>query len=591
MEFKDQLKSYIQQLNCTAKELSIATNLSAAVISRYKNGLRVPNLNSDTINKLATGIKEIASDKNIQIGSIEDIENSFIDTFSNNNVDYDIFSEKFSLLLSTMNINVSSIAKYLNFDPSYISRIRTAQRHPADVKLFSENVGHYLFNTYRRDSDKLQLSNIIQKSVIDITKEEDFVKIISKWMCSNQVNHSQRIDYNDIISEFVTLIDEFNLNEFTDAYRLMAEHIQSEPTKLPMCKTYISSSAVKQFTADLFKYMLSNTSQGPVYFFADSSLSSYFQDREYLQLFISCFALLLIRNVQINIIHNINLPIENILEGMRTWIPFYLTGQIKSYYIDNISPGIFNHFEFYSPHLSFFGENLRSTGNLSYFYISRMKNELNFYKKRMNAIFDEALPLMEIYKADRYKDFFDFLSENAKEKGTRHEILPTLPLHTISDSLLERILDHNSISLDDREKIISTTQKCRKIVAQSCKHSYLIDEFPILSKEEFEENKPSLSLSKAFYEKTISYSYIEYLEHLELTRRYADKVPNYIIKSNENTNQQNILISSQGGKWVLVSKSKAPAIHFLFTHPHLRNAFEQYMADLNNNLICKNKQI
>ena len=44
MEFKDQLKSYIQQLNCTAKELSIATNLSAAVISRYKNGLRVPNL-------------------------------------------------------------------------------------------------------------------------------------------------------------------------------------------------------------------------------------------------------------------------------------------------------------------------------------------------------------------------------------------------------------------------------------------------------------------------------------------------------------------------------------------------------------------
>ncbi|WP_027422532.1 helix-turn-helix domain-containing protein [Lachnobacterium bovis] len=587
MEFKEQLKIYIKKLNCTAKELSIATNLSAAVISRYKNGLRVPNLNSDTIQKLATGIKSIATEKGIQLGSLDEIESSFVDTLSNNNIDYEIFSEKFSMILSTMNINISSIAKYLNFDPSYISRIRTAQRHPADVKLFSENVGHYLFNTYRRDSDKLQLSNVIQKSVIDITKEEDFVKIISKWMCSNQVNHSHRIDYNNIISEFVTLIDEFNLDEFTQAYKLMSSHIHSESSQLPMTKSYYTNKSTEQFTSDLFKYMLSNTINEPVYFYADSSLSSYFHNKEYLQLFISCFALLLIRNVQINIIHNINLPIENILEGMRTWIPFYLTGQIKSYYIDNISPGIFNHFEFYSRDISFIGETSTSKDDVAHFYITRMRNELNFYKKRMNVIFNEALPLMEIYKENRYDEFFDFMLQNSKEKGTRHEILPTLPIHTISDNLLERILERHSIKLEDREKIIKTTKICKECALNSCKHSYLIDEFPILSKDEFEANPPALSLSKAFYEDTITYSYLEYLEHLELTRRFADKVPNYIIKSNDTTRQQSILISRQGGKWVLVSKSKFPAIHFLFTHPQLRNAFEQYMSDLNNNLITK----
>ena len=49
MDFKDKLEEYIKQLNCTAKDLSDSSGLSAATISRYRSGERIPE--ADTENR------------------------------------------------------------------------------------------------------------------------------------------------------------------------------------------------------------------------------------------------------------------------------------------------------------------------------------------------------------------------------------------------------------------------------------------------------------------------------------------------------------------------------------------------------------
>ena len=42
MLFKDQLNIYMKELNCTAKQISEISELSAASLSRYRNGERIP---------------------------------------------------------------------------------------------------------------------------------------------------------------------------------------------------------------------------------------------------------------------------------------------------------------------------------------------------------------------------------------------------------------------------------------------------------------------------------------------------------------------------------------------------------------------
>lgn len=42
MTFSQQLNQYMEQIRCSAKELAEASGLSAAVISRYRSGERIP---------------------------------------------------------------------------------------------------------------------------------------------------------------------------------------------------------------------------------------------------------------------------------------------------------------------------------------------------------------------------------------------------------------------------------------------------------------------------------------------------------------------------------------------------------------------
>ena len=43
MGFADVLKLYLEKTNCTAKELSVASGISASALSRYRSGQRIPD--------------------------------------------------------------------------------------------------------------------------------------------------------------------------------------------------------------------------------------------------------------------------------------------------------------------------------------------------------------------------------------------------------------------------------------------------------------------------------------------------------------------------------------------------------------------
>ena len=63
MNFKDKLNEYLKITNCSSKELSTLSNISETVISRYRNGQRVPKTNSKQLKSISGALEKIIKDR------------------------------------------------------------------------------------------------------------------------------------------------------------------------------------------------------------------------------------------------------------------------------------------------------------------------------------------------------------------------------------------------------------------------------------------------------------------------------------------------------------------------------------------------
>ena len=179
---------------------------------------------------------------------------------------------------------------------------------------------------------------------------------------------------------------------------------------------------------------------------------------------------------------------------------------------------------------------------------------------------------MEIY-TEKDKDLYQtFLLNDSKIKSNRQRTLNTLPLFTINDKLLDKILKRNKISKEDIIKIKKYKQDEENYVNNILKNNIITD--TIYNYEnEFTDNL-SLSLENIFYNQKITYTYHEYLEHLKDTINYNNK--NYHVIINNDQTFKNISINIVDNNYVIISKSINPTIHFVIRHPKLKSAIENF---------------
>lgn len=66
MKFSETLNNYIEKLDCKAKDICKKSGISAATLSRYRSGERLPEPNSEPLKRLCAAISEIAKDKCVE---------------------------------------------------------------------------------------------------------------------------------------------------------------------------------------------------------------------------------------------------------------------------------------------------------------------------------------------------------------------------------------------------------------------------------------------------------------------------------------------------------------------------------------------
>lgn len=567
MTFSEQLNAYISELNCTAKELTDVSGLSASVLSRYRTGSRVPTTDSEQFMQLVQGIATIANERGYSEFTVEKIQKTLEDCLQDATFPYELFQINFNTLLTSLSINVADLSHFLNFDSSYISRIRNGQRRPSNPQDFAQNVSKYIAG-HCSESDKVTIAKLVHCTTDEINNDSLCRDKIIHWLLNEQ------IEKKDVVLPFLSKLDEFDLNEFIRSIHFDELKVPSVPFQLPTSKNYYGIDEMCEGTLDFFKATVLSKSKEDLIANDDTPMADKANGTDFMKKYIFAVALTLKKGLHIHFIHNINRPFEEMMMGLEGWIPMYMTGQISPYYLKDVHNKLFGHFLYSSGAAALSGECIMDYHQNGKMYLTKNKTEMSYYRQRALDILSKASPLMDIYRIESKDAFYSFVERDIVTPGNRRSILSALPIHTLSEELLLQILNHNHIEEADKKRILDFAKKQRQLYENILSNRQIIDEIPVISETEFNEQPMLLPLSEIFYEKDIVYTYAEYLEHMEQTITYSQNNSNYTVKQNSRYPFKNIQIRILEGKWVVISKNKTPAIHFVIHNPQLRNALE-----------------
>lgn len=574
MEFKDKLAEYIELLDCSAKDLAENSGLSAATISRYRSGERIPDADSENFSDLVEGIVRIAENKNISDVTLQSVSDAFLPFARSNAIDMEKLKVNLNLLLNVMPVSISELSKFLNYDASYISRIRNGLRQPANPQEFALGIASFIARRYQDASHKAVIADLIGCKSDELKNYNTYQSLLTEWLTNGAGNS------RDSMTGFLEKLDKFNLNEYIRSIRFDELKVPSAPFQLPTSKTYYGLNEMMNSELDFLKATVLSKSDESVIMYSDMPMGEMAKDPEFPKKWMFGMAMMLKKGLHLNQIHNIDRSFEDMMLGLESWIPMYMTGQIHPYYLKGTQGNVFSHFLKVSGSAALTGEAISGYHSEGKYYLTKNKDEVAYYKKRAKRLLSKASPLMEIYRAEYAQAYNSFLQTDAETEGNRYFILSSLSLHTMTNDLISRILNQNQISETEQLQIRQYVAAQRKITDKILQHSHITEEIPMLSKEEFEQFPMTLSLSGMFSEKDILYTWDDYQEHLHLIREYQKQHSNYSFLENPSYAFRNIQICIHEGKWVIVSKNKTPAIHFLIRHPKMRNAFENMVIPI-----------
>ncbi|MGI6722568.1 MAG: hypothetical protein ACOX4I_08610 [Anaerovoracaceae bacterium] len=188
---------------------------------------------------------------------------------------------------------------------------------------------------------------------------------------------------------------------------------------------------------------------------------------------------------------------------------------------------------------------------------------------------------MEIYREEDADLFSAFLASDAEQPGKRRSILTVPPLYTMQKEYLLKMLERRSLDPAAKDRILQHAEAERTRIEKILSGAAVVeDEISVFMEEEFALTPPRLPLVFDFIDEEIIYSREEYLAHLTQTRDFAKDHAAYRVTETNTRGFCNLQITMLEGKWAMVSKNNAPAIHFVIRHPKLRAAIEKYIPPL-----------
>ena len=571
MRFCEQLNEYMTRLDCRGKDLAEAAGLSAPSLSRYRTGERTPSRDSAALSSLCTALADLAREKGAKDMGEETLREAFLRCEEYAGTDKRMLRENFNALIEVMGLSVGKLCRYANYDPSTIFRFRSGARQPAEPEQFAAAVASYLSREMDGAQQREVAAELLGCDAGELSDRTVYCQRVRDWLLGS---HGPR---EDSVSRFLAKIDEFDLNKYIRSIRFDELKVPTAPFQLPTSRNYTGLQQMMDSELDFMKAAVLSRSMEPVILYSDMPMAEMAKDAEFPKKWMFGMAMLLKKGLKLQIVHNIDRALPEMMLGLESFIPMYMTGQINPYYFKAPQGSVFLHFLRVSGTAALSGEAVAGHHSEGRYDLTKVKGEVAYCRRRAEAMLENASPLMDIYREDGAARLNAFLLADSRTPGRRRHILYTPPLCTMEPDYLAALLEKQGLPAEERQRICAYAQTRREQLEAILLTDTVHQELPRLSEQAFAQFPPSLPLSGLFCGQDVPYTYETYLAHLAQTEAFAAAHPRYELEFTGGGAFRNLQICIHEGQWAMVSKEKSPAIHFVIRHPKLRAAIERFV--------------
>ncbi len=401
MSFGIQMKHYLDKLEITAKKLSEVTGISPSQISKYINNKRTPRYGSVQYNAIIDAICTLSGFAP-NSREADEIRRAFEEEIPAKGYKTDAFIFRLNLIIQELKINVSDLAYSMNYDASFISRIKNGTRAPSDPEGFSQKVASYITRHYNSDYDFEKVSTVTGIAKTELTDEENYAKQIKLWLLSID-------DKSKEVEEFLHAFNESIVNL---ADTVGEQKLPSSPIMPKITKHYYGIDGMKKAEADFFRYTVLSQSKRRMFLYSDIPMKEV--DSDQFDKLVKAVNALITKGISLDLIHNINRPVSEMLLGLKGWLPLYIKGNINPYYFESTPVYMMSQILAVSGSAAMQGECISNNQETTMLTTTTSKKQVEYYNKKADYLLSLAKPLMTIYREGEESKFLKFLEE---EKG------------------------------------------------------------------------------------------------------------------------------------------------------------------------------
>ena len=574
MTFSQKLTGYLQLCGASYPQLAKASGLSVSTVARYKNGEREPAYDSKQLLKLADGIVVLAAkvdhplEKNEVFLSLQKTLQNRLD------IDYQTYTANLGALLKTLNIRSSTLAKALSFDPSHISKVLSGQRRPGNLSSFTLEIGAYVSRHCTSEQDIAALAALIHRDAREPESPREIRDAVVEWLGSNAA-----VTEDNPLAHFLETMDTFRPDDFINTIRFDDIRLPTTLFQLPTAKTYTTLEGMERCELDFIRATLVSKSQKDCILFCDMPLEEMAKNKEFVKKWMLGMAMMLKKGLHLHVIHDVSRPFSEMMLGLESYIPLYMTGQISPWYLPVRQNDIFTHLLRVSGAAAMEGSAIAGYHAEGRYYLSKAEEDLRFCRKKAERLLEKAKPLMDIYRSSRCVEFADAM-RRTRQDADRLTVSSAIPVYTLTGEVLGQILSRCGIPEKEAREIELFRQNSRRAAEEYLSGGKLTLVVPDPGREQFEASPLYLALSEIFFETDVPYTFEEYQTHIALTRQFAEAHPNMTLKTDEHPVFKNISYTVVGNHQVIISKNKYPTIHFIIHHKKMVQSFQNFIPPI-----------
>ena len=595
--FTKRVEQLISALNCTNSEIAKHANCVPSNISRLRTGSRIPSPDSRTVLRLIDGAFSYADDHNMlhvlcelcgssKADSSAEIKDNLVQwLFINSDLDtayvgtelkiknkvlFRYFGDKLNAVMNMLELSNIRLAKQVNIDPSYISRFRTGVRTPKYNLPLLDSICNYLLDRIEDQNKINELSQLMNLSVTLLHEEDYRRSAFILWICDTEAAKDE-----SAIDKLLESIANFSPNT-----KMPLPNIDTVITDEVLKDTADYYWGIKGFQCSVIRFLAGSIiSKVKVLYLYSDQCMDWITEGDFRLKWMLLMSECVKCGIKIKIIHNVDRDVNEMLAAFENWIPLYMSGMIEPFFCKRKSDERFSHTIFLSPRMACIdASHVKGAENFGKYYYHTDWETLALLEREFDLLEESSDSLLKMYLGKDIDNYLLLESGFLIENGIAM-LLSSLSIGTLSKEQLLSMLNRNGICNKNCQKILTYWSNQQKLLEKKLTSRKVYEFVSMPKDDELFSGKILLNLSSIMSDLPVFYNEYEYASHIKSIIELMDKNENYrfyLLPEAPFTNLQIIVC----GDKVIVIKSTEPYIAFVFTHPLVCKAFDDYMNGL-----------